>query len=382
MTEPMNIFIEADSIATDRVSGIGHATLEIIRSIERLVQINRANIKLTLIVPFGKKRLLSRYRFINIRVRTLPPGFKYVNFLLTRTSIPVPVDIWFGRGIYIFPNYKVWYTPFSESLMFLHDVSYKIHPQTTHPKNLTYMQLNMSRWLNRATKVLAISKSSADEILHYFPMIKNKLELVYLGVDSGFYYRRSSKEIESVKLKYLIDGKYFLYVGNIEPRKNILNLVNAYKIYCDKHKSEANLEKLVLVGGGGWNDQDIRTRIDELQKEGYNIIKPDKYVVDEDLPALYSGSVSLVHLSIHEGYGLSLAQAQACGSRIIASDLPVFRETLSPTGVIYVPINGMDETIAAMERVSADKKVIKGHVEHTWDSTAKLLLTIAGIIRD
>lgn len=373
----MKIFIEANSIATERRSGIGHATLEIVRSIQG--QLKDTNHEVVLLVPFGKKGLLDQYNLEGLSIRSLPPGHRYVNYVLTRTSLPIPVDLLYGRGVYIFPNYKTWFVPFSTSLTFVHDVAYKIYPDTIHPANLTYLHTNMPRWLKRATRIIAISNTSKDEIIQYFPEVKDKISVIYLGVDDSVYFRRSIVEIVEIRDKYGIDEDYFLYVGNIEPRKNILTLLSAYKEYIDSFNTST---QLVLIGASGWNNDEINHRITTLQKEGYNIHRPSQYVEDSDLPALYSGSRALVHVSLHEGFGLSLLQAQACGASVVASDLPVFREVLQPEGVLFVPPLESSKVADAMSMVPLRDKQItrRKRAVYTWSTTAAQLIAVTGIM--
>lgn len=373
----MRIFIEADSIATDRISGIGHATLEIIRAISKLI--DGSEHSLTIIVPYGKRLKVKSYAFKNVLVKTLPPAYRYVNYLFVRTSIPFPVDALFGKGVYIFPNYKTWFLSRSRSLTFVHDVAYKILPETTNPANLRYLRKNMKTWLSRADKVLTISESSKKDILNFFPEVKSKLEVVYLGVNKKDYKPRSPNEVRSILKKYGLDDDYFLYLGNIEPRKNIENLLIAYKEYADSVQKPL---QMVLVGGGGWNDDSIKNRMKLLTREGYNIFKPKDYVVDTDLPALYTGARALVHVSLHEGFGLSLLQAQACGTTIIASNLEVFKETLDNKNVIYVDGKNVQTISRAMVTVSKETKDknIPSVPKHTWEQTAKELLSLAGIM--
>ncbi len=372
----MRIVIEADSIATDRMSGIGHATLEIIRALS--LQKN-TNDQIVVVVPFGTKSKLEKYNLIDVKVRTLLPGYRYVNRLLVRTSLPIPVDVFFGRGVYIFPNYKNWYVPFSQSITFVHDVAYKIFPETIHPKNLLYLNANMTRWMKRAQVLATISQASADEITELFPEYKEKVQLVPLGVDTNMFYERSVDEITLVCKKIGIDGDYFIYVGNIEPRKNIMVLLEAYQLYAD---SVQTASKLVLIGGDGWKNDTINEHIEVLRAAGYGIVRPNTYVEDDLLPALYSGAKALVHVSLHEGFGLSVVQAQACGTPVIVSDIPVLREVASSIGRYLVNSQDSSSIAAAMKQADAKQYVAKAHPGYTWKETAKKIISLTDIVGD
>ncbi|MDB5168809.1 MAG: group 1 glycosyl transferase [Candidatus Saccharibacteria bacterium] len=365
------IFIEADAIAYETMSGIGHATLEIVRAFDAAID-NGHEVTVTVLIPRGTKHIVDRYNFRHVAVKTLPFSQKYLNYLLTRTSAPVPVDLWFGRGVYIFPNYKNWYVPFSISLTFIHDVAFKIFPESTQPKNLAYLQANFNRWLKRASKVLTISESSAKDFRTYFPQFKDKLEVVYLGVDPQFYFPQSAVAINEVLQKYDLPNQYFLYVGNIEPRKNLDRLLDAYEAYRTEQDGK---QALVLIGGDGWKNEAIKERVAKLQTQGHPIFWPKQYVPDEDLPALYSGATALIHLALHEGFGLPPVQAQACGTRIIASNLAVFKETLDQAAVTYVdPANA--SAVALLMSKAPDSGKAKPYGTLTWNATVLRLLQI------
>lgn len=309
----------------------------------------------------------------------MPPGYKYINYLLVRTSIPVPVDLLFGRGLYIFPNYKNWYVPFSRSITFIHDIAYKLFPDTTHPKNLQYLNANFDRWLKRADRIVSISQQSTREIEEIFPEAKGRIETIYLGVDRKEFYPRNSSEIRDTLQEYGIKRDYFLIVGNIEPRKNISRLLDAYRRYADKASSPA---QLVIVGGDGWKNESIIQQLNKLIKEGYSVYRPKKYVADTALPMLYSGARALFHVALHEGFGLPPVEGQACGTPVVASDIPVLREVLSPENVTYVNPNSAEEIAQAMldSRPYQQKRRSTVKQNLTWENTVEHLLSFAGII--
>lgn len=373
----MRICIEADSIASERMSGIGHATLEMIRQLDSFIE--GTSHQLIIIVPFGRKKFLAGYDLKNASIRQLPPGYKYVNYALTRTSLPFAADLLYGRGVYIFPNYKNWYVPFSTSFTFVHDIAFKLFPDTVHPKNLTYLNDNFDRWMARTDKIVTISNQSKSEIKEAFPYLQDKVETVYLGVDKNQYAPMSYDEIKPILDKYGLKNDYFITVGNIEPRKNINILLESYKAYSDSTSSPA---QLVLVGGDGWRNEDTLRQINIMQEEGYAVFRPDRYVKDEDLPALYSGARANVHVAIHEGFGLPPVQAQACGTPVIASNLPVFHEILDPSITTYVPPARPQDIADAMVHSlpwSPGRRATPKD-QLTWENTVRELTRFIGIM--
>lgn len=374
----MRIVIEADAIVAAKMSGIGHATLEIIRALSKEVKATGDTI--VIVVPYGTKSRLKKYNLpAHITIRQLPPFYKYVNYALTRTALPLPADLLYGPGVYIFPNYKTWYVPFSKAVTFVHDVAFKIMPEVTHPSNLVYLEANFSRWLKRADALVAISDQTARDIRAIFPDYAHKVSRIYLGVNKEMYFPQPPEVIQTAALKYGVKQEYFLYVGNIEPRKNLNMVLDAYKSYCDSY---GRTVQLVLIGADGWKNQEILKKIDDLLSQGYDVFRPSLYVEDEDLPALYSGAKALIHLALYEGYGLSLIQAQSCGTPIVASDLPVFKEILNDEGVVYISTGGAAQDVAdAMAAADTLRTEVDPTPRLTWTQTAQALLKLASLIQ-
>ncbi|PID30390.1 hypothetical protein CR983_02770 [Candidatus Saccharibacteria bacterium] len=371
----MRIIVEADSIAQDTMSGIGHATLQMIKSLRSELKDSRH--QLVIVVPFGKKSYVRQHG-LDVKIRTLPPGYRYINFLLARSWLTIPAELLFGRGVYIFPNYKTWWTPFSKSITFVHDIAYKLYPETIQPSNLRYLRANMGRWLKRTTYTVSISRQSQRELIKSFPRFGYKSKMIYLGVDQSFFAPQDQLQIDAVKTKYALPPVYFLYVGNIEPRKNLTMLLDAYETYITHSRG---IVGLVLVGGNGWKNAEIIQRIGSLVAAGAPIVRPNTYVQDADLPALYSGANALVLVSLHEGYGLSAVQAQSCGTPVIVSDLPVFHETLDSTAATFV--SSREELVSAFAAHTGPERV--GHTTppqmHTWQQTAKKIIDLTGIMK-
>lgn len=366
----MKIFIDAEVVTRAHLSGIGHTCLNMLRALDEVAARER-NLFITAIIPLGKQTAFGQYGFSNIRVRTSWPWGGLLN-VLARIWIPVPVDLWFGRGTYVFPDYRNWFTPFSRSVTFVYDVAFKIHPNTVDEKNRRYLERNMPRWLRRTSRIACISKAAALEFQAAYPMFADKVHTVYLGVDPASFRPRRPAEVANVLRKYELPTQYFLCVGNIEPRKNLLVLLDAYKHYADKRVRPI---PLVLVGGDGWNNEAILRRLHELQGEGYAILRPKKYVADDDLPALYSGAWALVHIALHEGFGLPPVQAQACGTPVIVSDLPVFHETLPEERTTFVAANDTEGVARALAEQTKRPHHV-GYAPLTWANAVATLLRL------
>jgi glycosyltransferase involved in cell wall biosynthesis len=238
----------------------------------------------------------------------------------------------------------------------------------------------------KADKVITISESSRREILKNYPEAKGKTEVILPAVDTKYFYRRGTYEIKKIKNKYNLPKNYILFTSTLEPRKNVHGLVEAY---CLLPESIRKKFALVLVGGRGWQDEIIRKTIDKALSNGANIIQPG-YVVDEDLPTVYSGADLFVFPSFYEGFGIPPLEAMACGVPVIASDNSSLPEVV---GEAAIKIKAEDTAgiTKAMIKVLSDPHLAsslrqRGLIQarkFTWEESAdKLYKVFKGLVSD
>jgi glycosyltransferase involved in cell wall biosynthesis len=373
----IKLFIEASAITEQKISGIGHnivATLNALIDDGRLFNTH----KIILLVPRGAKKTIDRWSFPSNKIEVKQIKLeKHLFHVLLKYGFLPPMDIFYGKGVYIFPNYKNWPLLFSKSLTYIYDVAYIIYPETIQPKNLKMLRRNVPKWINRTDMVLTISQNSKREIIKYLNIQDYKICIVYCGVDLKEYKREPEAQVRSVKDRYHIVGEYILFVGNLEPRKNINRLLKAYSLLPSETR---NNYSLVLVGGGGWLNESIFSKIKELNSTGYKIVHPEAYVPDADLPKLYSGSSLLILPSIHEGFGIPPIQAMACGVPVAVSNIPVMREVVGEAGVYFNPFDS-NSIAEIIEKTLTDKNIKKRLVFEgtlrakywSWDKSAERL---------
>jgi glycosyltransferase involved in cell wall biosynthesis len=313
------VYFDGFCIATEKISGIGHITLETIRSLSENVE-NPENI--VIISPLFKKKYIISYK-LGIKIKTIPLPAKIFNALLALNLIP-PMDLIFGKGTYIFTNFRNWPLMFSKSITYIHDLSFINHPETTESKNLKYLNNGIAIWSKRSDLIITASEYSKKSILENLNISSGKVEIIHHGVDKRvFNEKQDATRVRDILNKYGIsNNEYILYVGNVEPRKNLLTLLRAYKIIP---RDLALKTPLMVVGSSGWKNDDIYVMLAEGIDSGY-IIKPNAYVEDSDLPAFYFNAKALVQPAIEEGFGMSPLQALSCGVNVILSDIEVFKE--------------------------------------------------------
>jgi glycosyltransferase involved in cell wall biosynthesis len=161
-----------------------------------------------------------------------------------------------------------------------------------------------------------------------------------------------------------------MFLSNVEPRKNIDRLLAAYEAaVADQSVS------LLIVGADGWLNTATAATIERLRARGYEIIWPDAYVPDADLPALLSGAQALVHPALYEGFGISPLQAMACGTNVIVSNTTSLPEVAGKAGIYVDPLNTESITLTIQKTLAAKglqpkKKILTQTTKFSWQKAA------------
>ncbi|MEK7599570.1 MAG: glycosyltransferase family 1 protein [Patescibacteria group bacterium] len=379
-----NLFIDAMVLAPEKTSGVGHLTQHLVDALIDNKTL-AAHYRVRLVVPFNKAKMV-RQKFgdkqVNIKKLWLPAR---VIELLARLHLLPPIDIFLGRGVYLFPNYKNWPLVRSKSYTYFHDLSFIQHPEYVQPKNLRYLQRHAESWIKRSSHVLTISKFSKEAIVKHYRISPDKISIVYAGVDTNTFKPKTYKEIELVCKKYSLPrSPYFLFIGNIEPRKNLERLVEAYSILPTDIKNKYGL---VLIGGGGWLNDKLLNKIAKLQENGDNIKMPSKYVSDEDLPSIYSGATALMHPALYEGFGITPIEAMACYTPVALSKIEPMIEVTKGAALLFNPYsvdaikNSMLDVVTNRElRKDLKRRGAKRSKEMEWSKTTRPLVDL--LIKD
>lgn len=369
------LFVDAGPLLTERLSGIGHLTLGMLRALQKRPDVQQ-DYKIVLLAPMAKAYLLDRWHLQGIHVKRIPLLARIWNNWPRFSWLP-PIDLFLGKGLYIFPNYKRWPLAFSPSITYVHDISFKLFPQFTEPRNLA-MLANVPRWMAKSTRVITDSQTSKQEILAHYKITQDKIKVVYCGVDGGMFQPAAVTAVNAVRKKYGLTKPYLFFLSNLEPRKNIITLIAALRQLPKDYKERY---ALLMVGGMSWQNAELMQAIDGAKKEGWTIIKPDAYVPDEDLPALLTGAQALVHPALHEGFGIPPVEAMACGTPVVLSDIPVLHE-IADDAALYADPHDATALAAVIQRILQDKALrqelaTKGKRRaaiFTWDAAAESLV--------
>jgi glycosyltransferase involved in cell wall biosynthesis len=196
-----------------------------------------------------------------------------------------------------------------------------------------------------ADLVIAISRAAVAELIEHFRIPEDRIRVVPLGVDAQWFDPADAKGSESVRAKGVRPG-CFLFVGTLQPRKNLDTLIAAYDRLPAVTRAD---HQLIIAGRYGWGADALKRLLE--QRRGVGDVVWLDYVPQKELRALYRMSCAFVFPTLAEGFGLPVLEAMASGTRVIASDLPVLRE-VAGTHATFVDPADVDQLAAAMEQMA------------------------------
>jgi glycosyltransferase involved in cell wall biosynthesis len=369
------LFIEAVPLVEEQISGVPHSLAGLVAALAANEQVQK-KFEIVLVAPGSRLHLLDRWRGLEGCTRkAIPMKFRIMNGLGRRGLLP-PMDLLLGKGVYLFGNFFNWpLTKRSRSFTYIHDICFALHPEFVHPENQRMLAKNVPRFIKQTNYILTVSESAREEIINYFNVPAKQVVVLHNGVDTELYRPYPGTEVETVKAKYGLAGRpYFLFVGNIEPRKNLERLVAAMRQLSKEYA-------LLLVGSDGWLNDKVFAAIAEANNAGHTIVKPKVYVPDGDVARLMSGALSLVQPSLYEGFGMPPLEAMVSRTLVVVTDIPPLHEVAGQAGIYCDPYK--PEAIAdAMQRViqmSPDKR--EEHIaaglaqakQFTWQKSAARL---------
>jgi glycosyltransferase involved in cell wall biosynthesis len=235
------------------------------------------------------------------------------------------------------------------SVVTVHDLGYLSYPEAHTPGDRRYLD-GSTRWnARRATLVVADSAATRADLIRAYGVDGRKIRVIYLGRDETLAPVRDGGSLADVRARYGITGRYLLYVGTLQPRKNLARVIAAFaRTAADP--AFADLQ-LVLAGKKGWLYDDLFAQVERLDLAG-RVVFPG-YIEDADLPALLSGALAFVFPSLFEGFGIPVLEAGACGVPVITSNTSSLPEVAGDAALLVDP-HDVDAIAEAMYRLVTD----------------------------
>lgn len=263
----------------------------------------------------------------------------------------------------------------------IHDVSFRVFPRYIRFSDRFFLNMLIPLSLRRADKIIAVSKFTRDEIIRWYPRVSaSKIEVAYNAISENFFHEDCSFEtLESVRKKYKLPSEFILYLGTMQPRKNIPALIEAYAQLRKK------IPEIKLVIGGKKDGHNFDFGIDKKIKKYFlekDVIFPG-YIDEKDKPALFRLSCVFCFPSLYEGFGVPIIEAMASGTPVIASNIPAHKEIAGESALFFNPESSKDLE-EKLYQVCTDKTLQnslkeKGEIQiqkFSWKKTAEKMLEI------
>ncbi len=265
---------------------------------------------------------------------------------LGSSKLEKEIDLFFAPDHHI-P--KLNHTPVVATIM---DAYPLIYPKLVSQKLRRFKNMAFKRASQWADHIITISEYSKQDIVQYFDISEEKISVIPLGVNRAFLKQITEEEKEAVCKKFGLGEKFFIFVGTIQPRKNLSRLIEAYESLPSALRQK---HPLVIIGHYGWGEDVLRQKLDTLKEQ--DTIHHLKHVTDQELYALLQSALAMVYPSLYEGFGLPILEGFASRIPVITSSTTSIPEVAGNAVCYADPLNVND--IAAKMKLLAEDKLMQ-----------------------
>ncbi len=270
-------------------------------------------------------------------------------------------------------------SPHCPVVVTLHDLIPIKHSETEGRLAQLYWRLHIPRAARKSRFVMTDSEHAKNEIISEYAVAEDRIQVVPLGFEPVMSQQQPRREVaQLVRDRHGIGEGYILYVGTIQPRKNLQTLIEAYALL---RESIPMPPSMVIVGRKGWLYDDLFVRIRSLGLEEFVLFTG--FVPDEDLPAIYAGANVFAYLSLFEGFGLPPLEAMACGIPVVVSNTTSIPEVVGDAGITVEPtdVSAVAEAIREVLvnpslSITLREQGLKQAARFSWKNTAEEVLKI------
>ena len=348
----MHIAIDGRTIVRNR-TGVGVYAERLVRS---LLQIDSRNTYTVFLLEDAPSIFAPNLQKVMVnRFSGMGPNRFWENFVLPSFLARNRIDIYFSPA-YVLPvlhaaRGRSRGNTRTKFVVTLHDLVSFIYPETFTLKMRLWQRIFVSNAVRVADRILADSAATKEDILKFYPIDQDLIDVVHLPVGEQFRRITDCDALNAIRQKHGLPEKFILYVGTLEPRKNVARLTQAY---AELPQSLRENYALVLAGAPGWFSEEIIRQIDALNL-------PDRilrigYVDQAHLPELYSLASVFAYLSVYEGFGAPPIEAMACGTPVLCSNSSSLPEAVGDAGILVDPYD-VGQIRDGLERVLTDDSV-------------------------
>jgi len=347
----MNIAIQAADLDAERIDGTRVYILNLLKNFGQL----------------DRKNKFSIYHRTKFNPELTPPDFS--NYKIVQKNFPClwtqtrfsweiwksqPDILWMPmQSLPIFRRKKL------KTVVTIHDLAFKYFPESFPKKDLRKLNFFTSHAIHRANKIIAVSQSTKEDILKFYPEINSeKIKVIHHGFDASLFYKESSKDkLEKFLTSYGLQfASYLLYVGALQPRKNLVRLIEAF----EKIKPTKPDLKLVLVGEKAWLFEKILKKINQSSYKK-DILLPGR-ISFKELYYFYQGASIFLFPSLYEGFGLPILEAQALEIPVITANNSSLPE-VAGEGAKFVDVRNAEEIAKAILEIENHPEIKKDLIQ-------------------
>ena len=361
----MEIGIDASRVSRDDKTGTENYSENIIKALARVDKKNRY------VLYFNKIPRFFEIGQTNFSTRVLPLTRFWTQGRLAFECFLRPPDILFVPA-HTLPVIR---RPNLKTIVTVHDLGVRFLAEYHRFPQKIYLNWSTEYIAKFATHLISISKYTKKDLISTLKVPSKRISVVHEGVDQRIFYPRAKEGIAQVKVKYGLTKRYLIYVGTIQPRKNLIRLIAAFA------KAKLRETDLVLVGSQGWLTNEINNAPKKFSISERVLFLG--YVENEELAALYSGALALTFPSLYEGFGLPILEAFATNCPVLTSGLGAMAEVSGGAALLVHPENEDDITAGLIkivkDKVTRGSFVKKGAQrvnDFSWEKAARETLRV------
>lgn len=304
--------------------------------------------------PYGVQVLLSEFAGLSLSLRGKVDLLHVTDYHIARADVPVVAS--------------------------LHDAIPLLYPEWTTPRLRGAKNWLMRRSARHADQIIALSEAAVDDVVAGFRVSRDRITVVPCGVDDRWLQRPAREDVTQALGARSLTAGYFLFVGTLQPRKNVSRIVQAYRSLPAALRSERSL---VIVGRPGWRCESDIIEIESARSAGFDVIWLNDVRDSAELLKLYAGAGQFIFPSLYEGFGIPVLEAFACGIPVVTSHLSSLPEVAADAATFVDPnsirsiadgmIRVIEDPVATAELVTRGEKRARAY---TWSKTAELTAAV------
>lgn len=366
----MRIAIDATAVSLER-AGAGVYIINLIRALARVDVDNVYTI-------FAKKDNVPALGALPAHFHIVPAASRARPLRLAWEQTVLPWQLQRQQiEILHSPHYTTPWLRIGRSVVTFHDMTFFLFPEKHTPLRRLFFRFVIPYSARQADGLIAVSETTKQDMVRLLGISPERISVIHSAPDPRFRPMTDQAALDEVRQRYAHGEPFILYVGTLEPRKNLGVLLEAYWGL----RSAGLKHRLVIAGKRGWGYQEIFATVQRLRLEEW--VTFTGYVPEADLPLLYNAADLFVYPSLYEGFGLPPLEAMACGVPVVASDVSSIPEVVGDGGLLVDPRDS-EAWRTAMERVLADpalgealrERGLRRAAQFTWEQTARETLAV------